>query len=134
MLPSLPDVLAVSPSDSRVLYAGVDGLGMYKSSDGGRTWYAVNAGLNVPPGARFVVTAITLDPADPQRVVIATGVMLGTSSVRLYPGGLYSLLDGGASWTLLRQPTSDEPLTFMAIKGSQLYARAGDQIVVYPYS
>jgi len=80
-LPSMTNILAVSPSDSQTLYAGVASLGIFKSVDGGHAWQAVNNGLSVMPGARTIVSAITIDPADSQRVLIATGVMLGTSKV-----------------------------------------------------
>jgi len=131
VLPSLTDVLAVSPANSQELYAGVDSLGMYKSTDGGHTWTARNAGLNVAPGVRWVPTAITIDAAQPQRIVVATGVMLGTSNVEFHPTGLYVSINGGATWTMLQDVTRAEPLTQIGIKDSELYALAGNDVLIY---
>jgi len=75
-LPSLTTVLAVDPTDPETIYAGIDGLGVFKSFDGGRDWTPMNNGLEVTAGARTVVTDITVDPANARRLVIATGVML----------------------------------------------------------
>jgi hypothetical protein len=128
-LPSVTNSLAVSPADSNVLYAGVDSLGMFKSTDGGRTWNSINRGLPVTPGARLVVSAITIDPATPERIVIATGVMLGTGNVDFYPTGIYSSEDGGLTWSQVR--AESQPLTQIEIKGDRLYGLAGDRVVIY---
>ncbi len=98
VLPSLVNTLAISPTDAKVLYAGADGMGLFKSTDAGATWSAVNNGLGLMPGARFSVTAIQIDAANPQQVVAATGVWLGTSHVEFFPIGVMRTLDGGASW------------------------------------
>jgi hypothetical protein len=106
---------------------------MYKSTDGGRTWNAINYGLPVTPGARLVVTAITVDPTEPQRVVIATGVMLGTSKVEFHPTGIMLSNNGGTDWKMLQTYSDGEPLTHLALKGNQLYALGGDKIMRYQF-
>lgn len=131
-LPSLTNVLAVSPADPMTLYAGVDGLGMYKSVDGGREWTAINHGLKVAAGARFLISAITIDPTDPQRIVIATGVMLGTGDAEFYPTGILLSNNGGTTWNVLNKNVSSESLTQLALKGSQVFSLTGKQVVVYP--
>jgi len=133
-LPSVSNTLTISPTNPQVLYAGIDSSGMYKSVDGGRTWNAMNNGLNVAPGARFVVTAITVDPTEPQRVIIATGMMVGTSNVEFYSTGIMISNNGGEDWVKLRESPSRDALTQLALRGNQLYALAGDRVVKYQFN
>jgi hypothetical protein len=128
-LPSLTNSLAVSPDNSNLLYAGIDSLGMYTSPDGGRTWTAINTGLPVTPGARLVVSAITVDPEIPERLVIATGVMLGTSNVDYVPTGIYSSNDAGMTWSVIREDS--DALTQIEIQGNRLFGLAGNRVVIY---
>jgi hypothetical protein len=131
-LPSLTTVLTVSPADAQTVYAGVDGLGVFKSINGGRDWAPMNNGLEVNAGARFVVTDLTVDPGNAQRIVIATGVMLGTSTVDFYPTGLRLSTDGGATWHVMNGNSPGEPLTQLAVKGDQVFALAENQVLIYP--
>jgi hypothetical protein len=117
-LPGLTTTLATSPANSQVLYAGVDGSGMYKSTDGGRSWNAINYGLPITSGARFVVTAVTVDPTEPQRLVIATGIMLGTSTIGFHPTGIFLSNNGGTDWILMQQYDKGEPLTRFVLVGN----------------
>jgi hypothetical protein len=125
--------LAAGPNNAQVLYGGVDGSGMYKSTDGGRTWNAINYGIPVTPGARFVVTAITVDPTEPQRVIIATGVMLGTSQVTFHPTGILLSNNGGTDWKMAQTGSGGAPLTQLALKGNQLYALSSGNIMRYQF-
>jgi hypothetical protein len=133
VLPGLTTQLVTSPTNAQVLYAGVDGSGIYKSTDGGRSWNAINYGLPIMPGARFVVTAITVDPTEPQRLVIATGVMLGTSDIEFNPTGLWISNNGGEDWVVMQERSSGEPITQLALKGNQLYALLGDEVQRYQF-
>ena len=91
--------LAVAPSNPRILYVGSgEGLqrpdlstgdGVYKSSDGGKTWK--NVGLR--DGQQ--ISAILVDPKDPDRVFVAVlGHPYGPNKER----GVYRTLDGGKTW------------------------------------
>lgn len=120
-------MLAVSPADAKVLYANADGLGLFKSTDGGVTWTAVNSGLGVMPGARFTVTSIAFDPTDPQRIFVTTGVWMGTSHVEFYAIAVMRSLDGGATWQVYEKSSNVQPITRLAIRGGRLYAVTGDQ-------
>ncbi|WP_054692221.1 WD40/YVTN/BNR-like repeat-containing protein [Geotalea toluenoxydans] len=75
-------LLAVSPS---ILYAGTQNGGVFKSSDGGAHWVAVNNGLGNP-----TVFALAVDPAAPANLYAAT-----------YGNGIYKSLDAGSSWSRL---------------------------------
>jgi Tol biopolymer transport system component/photosystem II stability/assembly factor-like uncharacterized protein len=91
--------LAVAPSDPDVLYVGSgEGLqrpdlstgdGVYKSADGGKTWK--NMGL----GDGQQISAILIDPNDPDRVFVAVlGHPYGANEER----GVFRTTDGGKTW------------------------------------
>ena len=91
--------LAVSESDPNVIYAGMGestirtdvshGDGVYKSTDGGRSW--VSVGLS---GTRHI-SEIRIHPRNPERVYVAAlGHAFGPHPER----GVYCSHDGGAHW------------------------------------
>src|SRR5207245_1421057 len=58
------NALAIDPQTPTTLYAGTSGHGVFKSTDGGGTWSAVNTGLTTPCGA-VRVNALAIDPPTP---------------------------------------------------------------------
>jgi photosystem II stability/assembly factor-like uncharacterized protein len=91
--------LAVAPSSPETIYAGSgEGLrrpdlstgdGIYKSTDGGRTWQH----LGLRDGQQ--IGAILIDPHDPNRVFVAVvGHPYGPNAER----GVFRSLDGGLTW------------------------------------
>ncbi|MGI9168804.1 MAG: WD40/YVTN/BNR-like repeat-containing protein, partial [Caulobacteraceae bacterium] len=91
--------LAVAPSAPEVIYAGTgeadmrsdiaQGLGMFKSVDGGRTWSA--SGL----GDSRQIARIIVDPRSPDVVLAAVlGHPYGPNAER----GVYHSADGGRTW------------------------------------
>ncbi len=91
--------LAVAPSNPDIIYVGSgEGLrrpdlstgdGIYKSTDGGRTWQH----LGLRDGQQ--IGTILIDPHDPQRVFAAVlGHPYGPNSER----GVFRSLDGGLTW------------------------------------
>ena len=95
---SIGDV-ALAPSNREVVYVGTGegnprnsvsfGNGVYRSTDGGRTWR--HLGLDE---TRYI-TRIVVDPQDPDKVCVgALGNIFGRSEER----GVFCSWDGGASW------------------------------------
>jgi photosystem II stability/assembly factor-like uncharacterized protein len=91
--------LAVAPSDPNVIYAGTGeadirgnasaGRGVYRSTDGGRSWSF--AGL----ADAGQIGSIVVDPADPDRAWLAAlGHAFGPNPTR----GVFRTEDGGRSW------------------------------------
>jgi photosystem II stability/assembly factor-like uncharacterized protein len=91
--------LAVAPSNPKVIYVGSgEGLqrpdlstgdGLYKSTDGGKTWK--NMGL----GDGQQIAAVVVDPHDPDRVFVAVlGHPYGANAER----GVFRSTDGGKTW------------------------------------
>src|SRR5262249_18049550 len=64
--------LALDPADPSVLYAGTGGSGLsdlgglFESTDGGANWSPTNEGLASLLASRAPVTALVIDPANPQ--------------------------------------------------------------------
>lgn len=73
--------LAIDPQPSTTLYAGT-GRGVYKSTDSGRQWTAINTGLSDRN-----VEVVAIDPHSP------TILYAGTY------GGVFKSIDRGGSWT-----------------------------------
>lgn len=92
--------IAVAPSDPNVIYAGMgehciriesfaSGDGMYKSTDGGKTWSHI--GLKNSRN----IAAVHVDPSNPDIVYVAVqGSPWGPHADR----GVFKSVDGGMSW------------------------------------
>jgi photosystem II stability/assembly factor-like uncharacterized protein len=78
----LINVLDIDPADSRVVYASIFGLGVFRSADGGDTWQSL---ANGPANIRGTF-GFTVDPTNGQRLLATTET------------GVYLSVDGGASW------------------------------------
>jgi photosystem II stability/assembly factor-like uncharacterized protein len=95
--------IALAPSNPNIIYAGTGeedsrnsispGGGIYKSTDGGRTWKLM--GLE----ATQHIGRIVVDPTDPNIVyVAAVGHTWNSNPER----GLYKSTDGGTTWKLIK--------------------------------
>jgi photosystem II stability/assembly factor-like uncharacterized protein len=92
--------LAVDPYDDRIVYAGIDGEGFFKTTDDGATWTRIVDGILKNSGglcdAEFVATPI--DPRNPEHVCIAMAGSGGTSELPQANRGVYCSDDGGRRW------------------------------------
>ena len=108
--------IAVAPSDPKIIYvASGEGLhrpdlsignGVYRSSDGGKSWthLALDDSQQIP--------SIAVDPRDANRVYAAVlGHPYGPSSQR----GVYRSLDGGATWSNLLDQGANTGSSFIRI-------------------
>ena len=91
--------IAVAPSDPNIVYVGTGepdirsqhsyGIGLFKSTDAGKTWHSIGLAETRQIGK------IVVDPADPNRVYVAAlGHVYKANSER----GVYRSTDGGAHW------------------------------------
>jgi hypothetical protein len=128
-LPGQVSALAVNPADETQILAGVEGMGMYLSRDGGANWYSANAGISLTPGVRESISAIAIDPDDSNTVYAARGVWMGTGKVDFYPSGLVLSRDGGKTWQALTAGASDDAISKLAFRDGQLYGLAGDRVL-----
>src|SRR5216110_2914525 len=104
--------IAVSPKDGDTVFACVPGAlwsdstdrGLYKTSDGGKTWTQILKGPNLSTGC----TAIAIDPTDPNIMFAALWDFRrkgweyrsgGESPTAPSASGLFRSTDGGNTWT-----------------------------------
>jgi len=88
-----------SPPDSRILYAASYDNGIYKTTNGGQNWSAVNNGLGV--NGNLQVRKIAIDPNNP--LILYVGIeakhIENGNDMSTVQGGLFKSTDGGGSWT-----------------------------------
>jgi photosystem II stability/assembly factor-like uncharacterized protein len=98
--------VAIDPATPTTLYAGLvedefhPNWGVFKSSDGGGTWNAINTGLP----SDFGVFALAINPVTPTTLYAAMdGYYSGG-----YGGGVFMSVDGGSNWNAVNNglPTS----------------------------
>jgi len=102
-LSGLPiEAMVIDPSDSNVLYLGVyedpewsgpptNDSGVFKTTDGGGSWYATNTGLG-----SHNITSLFVDPLETRTVYAGTRW-----------GGLYRSRDGGETWSRASGPFTE---------------------------
>ncbi len=91
--------IAVAPSNPSIVYVGTGepdirsqhsyGIGLFKSTDAGKTWHSIGLEQTRQIGK------IVVDPADPNRVYVAA---LGSPYKANPERGVYRSTDGGAHW------------------------------------
>ena len=85
---------AFDPTDPETMYIGTACGGVWKTTDGGRSWH---------PKSDFQISlaigAIAIDPNDRQRIIAGTGEYNDTGGGTYYGNGVLSSIDGGESWT-----------------------------------
>lgn len=109
------NLIVIDPADSNVIYAGSYDDGIFKSTDGGKTW--VQKGL----GSRLI-SSIVLNPSDPQIVYAAV------AEKDTQDGGIYKSVDGGNNWKKIS--VSIHGVFQLAIdnkKPNTIYAACGNQ-------
>lgn len=100
--------VAVAPSDPNIIYVGTGepdirsqhsyGIGVFKSTDAGKTWHHI--GLT----ETRQIGKIVIDPADPSHVYVAA---LGHVYKANPERGVYRSLDGGKTWKKVLAHASD---------------------------
>lgn len=91
--------LVVHPTNESIVYVGTDDNGVYKTTDGGQTWFAINHTLP-NQGQGFNVALMAIDPKDGNVVYIYS---LGLSATTVDPvspvtSGFFRTRDGGTTW------------------------------------
>lgn len=84
--------MEVHPTNSRIIYAGTAGGGVWKSNDAGMTFNPIFDEYCQSIGT------VTLDPNDPDNTIyVGTGETWTRNSVS-FGDGLYKSIDGGTNW------------------------------------
>ncbi len=116
--PSNPDIVWVGTGEANNRQSSSWGNGVYKSTDGGKTW--TNMGLK----DTHHIGRIVIHPQNPDIVYVAAGGRLwGANKER----GLYKTTDGGKTWINTKFINEDTGFTDVAIETedpNNLYAAA----------
>jgi len=129
-LPSLASALAVNPTNPNILYAGMHSQGMYLSTDGGRTWQSLTRNFSNEAVGQSTVTALTVDPTDPMRVVMAHGIRIGDTGNQFFPLGILSSNDGGKTWGNVTDLEEGQTVTRLEIRDGKVYALTDDRVLI----
>ena len=88
----------MDPTAPTTLYAGASDRGVFKSTDAGVTWNAIDTGI-----AGNVIQVLAIDPANPQILYAATGQGIA-------PGAVYKTVNGGSSWSVVDSSATGQAL------------------------
>src|SRR6185503_15720250 len=114
--------VAIDPLDPNTLYAGTypgaqltfqgsqATSGMFKSSDGGASWFAINNGFPDLENADSYVSDIAIDLDDPKTLYAGTAGNSQPTGV-----GVFRSVDGGANWTPYNNGLTDLNVAALAL-------------------
>jgi PKD repeat protein len=119
------NVIAVNPQNGNVIYAGTPSGGLWKSTDAGQSWSPLTDDF-----PSLGVSAIAIDPTNPQRIFIGTGDgdasdTYGTGVLKSEDGGLtwshtslaFNLSENVRSFKLIIDPTNPQVIFYASNKG-----------------
>jgi photosystem II stability/assembly factor-like uncharacterized protein len=97
--------LAIDPITPSTVYAGTSRQGVYRSTDGGTHWSAINVGFPTVSGLPSIaVLAIAIDPKTPSTLY------LGTDG-----SGVFRSENGGESWQPIKSGLADAIVRSLAV-------------------
>jgi photosystem II stability/assembly factor-like uncharacterized protein len=122
-----PDHLWVGTGEADAGCLDYFGMGLFFSSDGGKTFEARNGSGDGALTLSFV-TALAQSPADPQ-VLLAGGQGQCGDTGSLTGGGIYRSADGGQSWAQVQAGTSTGigDILFDPLDATRAYAAVGNR-------
>lgn len=99
-LMSSPTAVAIANTTPATAYVGTADRGVLSSQDG-KTWTLENEGLGLVPGSRLYVNTLTVDPARPEVLYVATSFLYGSAELHSTPRKIAMSTDGATAWTTL---------------------------------
>jgi HEAT repeat protein len=107
-LPVPEQVTTLAATDRQTIYVGTATAGIYRSANAGQTWQPAWEGLGMAAGQMVRITALRVDPQEPDLLYAAVDYLVGSTEVHASAAGTFVTLDGGASWQPLAGPTFPE--------------------------
>ena len=106
--------LAVDPVRPQVLYTGSFGRGVFKTTDGGKLWSAINDGLE-----NLYVRTLIIDPAQPATLYAGTDE------------GLFKSTNGGQQWVAMHNGLGKASIRCLLLDpaaSTTIYVGTGDGV------
>jgi photosystem II stability/assembly factor-like uncharacterized protein len=85
--------IATHPTNPDIVYMASDNGGLFKTENGGDSWFSVSSNLGV-----YRLGFVTLDPLDPEVVYMTASTDYGSTTSGGATGEIYRSLNGGLSW------------------------------------
>jgi photosystem II stability/assembly factor-like uncharacterized protein len=132
--------LTIDPKNENMVYAGTEANGIFKTTDGGKTWRRLRQGLKctINQTGYSQIFDIAIDPKHPQIVYAAAVNGPGPVGNVLYPsnsGGVYKSVDGGKTWRQKVRGFTNSYTTYILIdstNNNRLYAGIGGVKSTFP--
>ena len=116
------DRVAFHPTDANQLYCGTPSGGLWKSNNGGNSWFALN-GYQPQLG----ISGIVVDQTNPNIIYALTGEFINQSYSRVCYGVLKSI-DAGQTWSLKNKIANSTAL-FNSTFGYRLVQVSGSRLI-----
>ncbi|MEX1018339.1 MAG: hypothetical protein WDZ49_01695 [Litorilinea sp.] len=116
---SVPTALAIGESAETaapIVYVGTMDRGVVRSTDG-HNWATANEGLNFTPGSRLTVDALSVDPAQPDTLYVATSYLYGSSEAHSTPSGVYMNMGDAVAWNSLGETLPATAAALLPVSG-----------------
>ena len=96
--------IVIHPTNANMMWVGSVGGGIWKTVNGGTTWFAVDDFM-----ANLAVSAMVIDPINPNTMYAATGEGFGNGDA-LRGDGIFKSIDGGVIWNRLANTRASDPV------------------------
>ena len=98
------DSIVFAPSDSNIIYMSTNTSQVWKSIDGGRSWFSTRKGIQA-----IGVASIAIQPDNPEVVFAAGSYGANEQRINKFPNrleGIYRSTNGGQTWSLIKKGKS----------------------------
>ncbi len=85
--------LAAHPTNPNIVYMASDNGGLFKTENGGDTWFSVSSNLGA-----YRLGSVALDPLDPDVIYVTAATEFGLYTSGGQSGEIYRSRNGGQSW------------------------------------
>ena len=92
--------MVIDPSNQDIMYSGSNNLGVYKTTNGGANWTAMNSGLT-----STAVQSLAISQNNPQYLYAGTAA----------GGGVYRTTNGGTNWTQINTGITESSIAVQAL-------------------
>jgi hypothetical protein len=100
--------IAIDPTNPTIVYVGSAGGGVWKTTDGGGSWFPLDDFMAV-----LSVSSVVIDPANPQILYAGTGEGFGNAD-GIFGAGIFKSIDGGTTWTQLSETSTWQAVNRLA--------------------